>query len=155
MGFGGLLVVADYKRLMPPELYVPPYLFCFQLLFDSILKRVEELPGISATDQVAFIFDNQQQFKSAAQDGFDRIKEARDRRDRMGSITFSTRQKDPELRVADMVAWTFRDGLTRHVKGKKPRAWVRALGKNNNMVVGYYDKENLPLVIKQILEKTK
>ena len=155
LGVGGLLVVADYKKLMPASLYVPPYLFCFQLLFDTILKRVEELPGLMATDQIAFVFDNQQQFKAAAQDAFDRIKEARDPRDRMGSITFSTRQQDPELQSADMIAWTILDGITRHVQGLSRRKWVKDLGKLKNMRMGYYDKENLAKVIPNILAKQK
>jgi hypothetical protein len=143
-GYGALLYVPDYDRIVPNDLKVErghPYYFAFQLFFDMLLARLED-SGLPQGQQVAFIFE-ENQFQGLASKAFWDIKQVRDRYNRLGSISFLPKNKCVAFQAADMAGWVFRDDLSRKKKGLPQREIVDWLIARQNILVGYYDKDNL------------
>jgi hypothetical protein len=143
-GLGGLLYVPDYEVLVPDALKLErghPYYFAFQLFFDQLLPSLEKY-GLREGEQVAFIFE-ENQFQDLASKAFWEIKQIRDKKDRLGSISFLSKGKDVAFQAADMAGWLVREDLSRKKKGLPRRDWVEQLIARQNMQVGYYDQSNL------------
>ncbi len=147
IGIGGLVVLEDYNRIVPDNLkreHKHPYYFCFQMLIDLLLPELEEFdPPLPHGQKVAFIFDQNQQFADNAKTSFDVIKKLRDRRDRMGSLTFGSRTDYIPLQAADLIVYTVRDHLSRLKKGETRRDWTAALAQKKNLKIRYCSQENL------------
>ena len=155
-GIGGLVVLDDYNRIVPDFLREErkhPYYFSFQMFFDLPLPQLEKFdPPLPKGDQVAFIFDQNQQFEEEAIKAFHDIKQLRDKHDRMGSIDFRSRKKCRVLEVADLIVYLMRDDLSRLTRGEKRRRdWIDELRQRENLLVGYYDKGNLPRYVSGVL----
>jgi hypothetical protein len=146
VSFGGLLYVPDYDKLVPNDLKQErghPYYFSFQLFFDMMLPRLEDFdPPLPKGQQVAFIFE-ENQFQDLATRAFWDIKKIRDKNNRLGSITFLSKNKCVAFQAADMSGWLFREDLSRKKKGLPRREWVEQLIERKNVLVGYYDCDNL------------
>ena len=124
-GIGGGVDVRAYDRVVPAWLKGEaqhPYHFCFQMFFDQILVLLREKlePPLPLGEQIAFFFDQQQEFKSKAEELFAIIKALRDREDRMGSLTYASRTKYIQLQAADLLAYRTRKVLARKIAGKAP-----------------------------------
>ena len=156
-GIGGALNVKDYDAIVPEwtkQEAKHPYTFCFQLFFDMLLPALREnleepLPD---GEQVAFFFDRQKEFKARAELAFDIIKAMRDAEDRMGALTWADKAKYRPLQAADLLAYIIRSAQARRVRtGSEdilvPGTWEDDLLARRNIIVGYYDKKNLPEVI--------
>lgn len=151
-GFSGLISVRDYDRLMPEELkkgVVHPYYFCFQLFFDTVLESVRnKFDGPFAEgEQVAFFFDQQDEFGPKALEMYKQIHLARDAENRMGAISFVDSRRCPPLQAADLLAFRTRKTLSRSLKGDsplvKPGSWDEALTARGNVITSYYDEPAL------------
>jgi hypothetical protein len=158
-GFGSLLYVPEYEKVVPADLKIErehPYYFAFQLFFDMLLPQLEQL-SLPKREQVAFFFEENQQFQDQAYRAFWEIKAIRDRHDRLGSITFLPKHKQSGFQAADMAAWIFREELIlKKQRLPRPRKdWVDLLNERKNVVVGYYDAENLPKYVSGIRQIRK
>jgi hypothetical protein len=147
-GFGSLVHVPDYDSVVPADLKedrVHPYYFTFQLFFDMLLPELERL-SLPKGQRAAFFFEENGQFQDAANKAFWEIKNIRDKHDRLGSITFLPKNKCIAFQAADMAAWIFREDLSlkKQTLPRPRREWVDQLIARSNVVVGYYDYENLP-----------
>jgi hypothetical protein len=151
LAVGGVLVLKDYNEVVPANLRRQrhhPYDFCFQLLIDMLLSPLENI--LPQGQQVAFIFDQQNEFAPRALTAYQEIKGLRDRNNRLGSIQFRSRIGCPPLQAADMLVGLIRDAVSRTKKGiERPRA-IERLTKDRNVLVGYFDSENLPKYVKDI-----
>jgi hypothetical protein len=154
-GIGGLLYVPDYDQYVPDrrkEERGHPYYFSFQLFFDQLLPQLEKFnPPLPQGQQVAFVFD-ENQFQDLATKAFWEIKQIRDKKNRLGSIKFLTKDKCVAFQAADMAGWLFREDLSRMKKKLPRREWVDQLIERRNMLVGYYDHSNLPKYVAGISE---
>jgi hypothetical protein len=106
-------------------------------------------PPLPTSQQVAFIFE-ENQFQDLATRAFGEIKKARDKDGRLGSITFVSKDKCIPFQAADMAGWLFREDLSRLKHGLPRRGWVEQLTERNNILVGYYDRDNLPIHINEV-----
>jgi hypothetical protein len=143
-GFGALLYVPDYEQVVPDDLKQErghPYYFSFQLFFDMLLRQLEQLAQPKG-QQVAFIFE-ENQFQDLAAKAFWDIKQVRDKNNRLGSIDFFSKGKCVAFQAADIVGWLFREDLSRRKNGHPRREWVSQLIARENVMVGYYDRQNL------------
>jgi len=118
LAVGGALILEDYNEIVPLDLRRErghPYQFCFQLLIDMLLEPLERIlpPG----QQVAFIFDQTNEFAKDAVVAYQGIKELRDKNNRLGSIQFRSRIGCPPLQAADMLVGLVRDDMSRIKRG--------------------------------------
>jgi len=158
-GIGGGVDVRAYDRIMPAWLKAEtqhPYHFCFQMFFDQILVLLREKLDrpLPLGEQIAFFFDQQQEFKGKAEQLFDQIKALRDREDRMGSLTYASRTKYIQLQAADLLAYRTCKVLARKIAGKKPvseGSWDEELESRHNLVIGYFDEENLTRFVARVI----
>jgi hypothetical protein len=97
--------------------------------------------------QVAFIFDQQNEFAPRALAAYQEIKELRDWNNRLGSIQFRSRIGCPPLQGADMLVSLIRDDVSRVKKGVERHRAIERLTKDGNVLVGYFDKDNLPAYV--------
>jgi hypothetical protein len=134
-GLGGLVSVRDYDRLVPAWIkdeVQHPYHFCFQLFFDCLLKQLKTWfqEPFPVGEQVAFFFDQQDEFKEKALRTFDNVKALKDDEHRMGSIAFVCKEKYVALQAADLAAYRMRKMLTRRLRGQPttiPGSWDEEL----------------------------
>ena len=118
-----------------------------------LLPHLERMsPKLPSGQQVAFVFDQNNQFSVDALRAFNEIKELRDRHNRMGSILFRPRTDCPPLLAADLVVYLIRDDLSRLSRGTERRDIVDRLIQRQNLLVGYYDKDNLAAYVEGIRE---
>ncbi len=155
-GIGGLVVLEDYNRIVPDFLRDErkhPYHFTFQMFFDLILPQLEKFdPPLPKGHQVAFIFEQNQQFEADAIKAFHAIKGLRDKHDRMGSIDFFPKKRCPLFQIADLIVYLVRDDLSRKIRGEKRRSWIDDIRQRENLLIGYYDKGNLPKYVRGVIE---
>jgi hypothetical protein len=161
IGVGGLVGVRDYDAIVPDWLKTQighPYYFCFQLFFDTILDALTKFehpfpPG----EQVAFFFDQQQEFKNKALEVFDNLHAIKDVDNRMGAITFVRKEQYIPLQAADLLAFRMRKVVTRKLKGLQAinsGSWDEELGARRNLIVGHYDADNLKIAVEGITRVT-
>ena len=155
----GLVDVRSYDSILPDWMkaeYEHPYHFCFQLFFDQIiviLRDHMETP-LPPNEQVAFFFDQQFQFKPLAEKNYAVIKALRDKEDRMGALAYVDRKKYRPIQAADLLAYRQRKVFTRKLNGDylvKDGSWDSALLARQNLIAGYYDKENLETHLNRVL----
>lgn len=154
IGVGGLVSVRDYDRLVPAWLKAEvqhPYHFCFQLFFEAMLYALEMFsPPMLPREQVAFFFGRQNEFKDRALLTYDITRAVKDFKNRMGSITFADNKTYIPLQAADLLAFRQRKVLTRIIEGTaavSTGSWDEALESRHNLIMNYYDGNNLPIVI--------
>jgi len=151
-GFGGLVVLEDYNQILPAHIkreHKHPYYFCFQMLIDILLPELDTL-HLPAGEQVAFIFDQNQQFANGATESFKIIKQIRDKDDRLGSITFGSRKQYIPLQAADLIAYTVRAELSRFTKEKPRPDWGMNLSRKKNLKIVYCNKDGLERYVQEI-----
>ncbi len=161
-GIGGAINVRDYDVLVPEWAKTEakhPYAFCFQLFFDLLLPALrddleEPLPP---GEQVAFFFDRQKEFEQRAKLSFDIIKALRDIEDRMGALTWADKARYKPLQAADLLAYVVRSSQGRRVRTGTheilvPESWEGELMSRHNVYAGYYDKNNLPIIIASLTQ---
>ncbi|HXX76204.1 MAG TPA: DUF3800 domain-containing protein [Nitrospiraceae bacterium] len=151
-GFGGLVVVDDYNKILPAQIkreHKHPYYFCFQMLIDILLSELDTL-HLPAGEQVAFIFEQNQQFADGATESYKRIKQFRDKGNRLGSITFGSRKQHVPLQAADLIAYTIRAELSRFTKAKPRPDWGMELSRKKNLKIVYCSKDGLERYVQDI-----
>jgi len=149
--FGAMLYVEDYDRLLSPEFkayYKHPYHFCFQLFLAVICHGLDDYPGkpFWPGEEIAFFFDQQQQFASEAIKIFCQLKQHGDPNGRFGSIAFVDKRKFIPLQAADLLAFRLRKIETRAKDGRKlitEGSWDDALLLNETAHVMYYGPHEL------------
>ena len=115
-------------------------------------------PPIAPQEQVAFFFDRQKQFKAKALQTYDLTRALKDSKNRMGSIAFENKKSYIPLQAADLLAFRQRKVLTRMIKGLAPistGSWDEALESRHNLIMNYFDGQNLPIVISGMEEMRK
>lgn len=153
-GMGGVLNVQDYERCVPDWFKREnehPYYFVFQLFFDMLLGSLERLlaPPLPPDRKLTFVLD-QNQFMQRAAGTFLQLKSLRDTHDRMGTITFKSRKDCPLLEVADLIACLVRDEASRRAQ-RPEREWAKQMRQRYNLIVGLYDKDNIPGLVHRIM----
>jgi hypothetical protein len=158
VGVCGAVSVKDYDEVVPEQLKKEtkhPYHFSLQNFFDNILELFHEdlrlmlLPW----EQIAFSFEQQEEFEKHAIEIFHLIK--RDADNRMGSIAFVPKGKFRAHEAADLFAYRMRKVITRRIAGIepafKPGSWDDQLNARNSLKVGYFQRDNLKAFIAQAL----
>jgi len=118
-----------FKQIRPPG-YASPYLHAFQY---HVTVMVNELISLNAGEKLAFIFDQNKEFKDRAKGLFDALMQqdpvALPFISHLGSITFGAWQDYPELQAADILAFEgfhyFRD--VKFTADPKPVRWQWSL----------------------------
>lgn len=154
-GVAGVLHVQDYERHAPQWFQWEnehPYYFAFQLFFDMFLGVVEKLPNppLARDEKLTFILD-QNEFMQRSAGTFLQLKALRDARDRLGAITFQSRKESPMLQVANLIACMVRDEASKLQTNQLDFEWVQEMRKDYNLVVGVYNRENIPGLIQRIM----
>ncbi len=154
----------DYDEVVPQWLKDQdrhPCFFCFRLFLDAVLHvlRTEVDPilqqktkGYHKEDEpVAFIFDQQQEFKDQAIKTFYALKALRDTDNRMGSITFGCRKQYVPLQAADLMAYYGRRIISHVIKDE---AWrdpmERFLEERHNLKIYRYERAGLIEWVKEV-----
>lgn len=165
--FGGFVAVRDYDRLVPQWLKDEirhPYYFCFQLLIDNLIDALKWEPRrlnvfqapFDAGEQVAFVFDQQNEFSSSATEMYFHLKGLKDADDRLGTIAFADKRKSVPLQAADLLVARTHRMLPRVIRGEPPitrdGSWDDWLLKFQNHRMTYYDAGILPVAIRGIEE---
>lgn len=146
-GFGGLVIVEEYDSILPENIkckrgYKHPYHFCFHILIDILLPEVEKL-GRPAGEQIAFVFDQQQQFADGAKELFENIKSLRDRHNLLGSLTFGSSKQHLPLQAADLLVYTVRRELSRWTMEKSREEFAKYLSRDRHLKMMYCNKKGL------------
>jgi hypothetical protein len=159
LGIGGLVSVKDYDEVVPDWLKKDtqhPYHFCLQSFFDNIITTLREnLPLLLLPwEQVAFFFEQQEEFQFKAHALFDRIKK-RDDENRLGSIAFVPKGQFRAHEAADLIAYRMRKVVTRTLAGREPftkGSWDEELNARNNLVIGYFPRANIQEFVDAVIE---
>lgn len=162
VGVCGSVSVKDYDEVVPQQLKKEtehPYHFSLQNFFDNVLElfhqdlRLMLLPW----EQIAFSFEQQEQFEKHAVQIFHLIKR-RDLDNRMGSIAFVPKGKFRGHEAADLFAFRMRKIITRKIKGEepafKPGSWDEQLNARQSLKVGYFDQQNRRFCLFRVLENS-
>ena len=154
-GVASVLNVQDYESYAPDWFQWEnehPYYFAFQLFFDMFLGTVEKLPDppLPPGEKLTFILD-QNEFMQRAAGTFQQLKALRDTHDRMGTITFQSRKDCPLLQAADLVAGLIRDTVSRSPRSQADREWTQEMRQRYNLVMGVYNRENIPGLVQRIM----
>jgi len=154
---GGVLNVRDYDAVSPDWLKSEtehPYHFCFQLFFDmflSTLRKHFEKPLLAQGEQAAFFFDRQNEFQSKARDTFAIVKAVRDMEGWMGKLEFVSKEGHVPLQAVDLLAYIMRTSQARRIRERSNQIrrgnWEELLVSKGNVVMGYYDAQNLRAAI--------
>jgi len=156
---GGFVDVKAHHATMPQWLKSEadnfPYYICFQAFFDQLLAAIPGMrPPLDISDQVAFFFGQQDQFKETALRLFGQVKQLRDPEDRMGTITFASNSKYLPLQAADLIAYRMRKMVSRRLGGKPEASkgsWDAELESRHNLIIGYITADKLQPVIDKII----
>lgn len=154
-GVASILRVADYERYAPHWFQWEnehPYYFAFQLFFDMFLGVVEKLPDppLPRDEKLTFILD-QNEFMQRSAGTFLQFKALRDTRDRMGAITFQSRKESRLLQVANVIAGLICNAASKSPPNRPDMEWAQELREHYNLVVGVYNRENIPGLIQRIM----
>lgn len=154
-GVACVLRVQDYEQYAPHWFQWEnehPYYFAFQLFFDMFLGVVEKLPNppLPRDEKLTFILD-QNEFMQRSAGIFLQLKALRDARDRMGAITFQSSKECPLLQVANLIACLISDESSRLQTNRPGVEWAQEMREHYNLVVGVYNRENIPGLIQRIM----
>lgn len=161
-GIAGLLSVQDYDKEMPDYLkaeYGHPYVFAFQLFFDELLDALDRKPfarPFPPGEQIALVFDQQEEFENAASRAFHIMKKHKDKDDRMGTIAFADSRRFLPLQAADLLAHRTRKMFTRKLEDRKPinpGSWDDELYAKGNIFSPYYTADTLRALVTRIENK--
>jgi len=154
---GAAVPVRDYDDIVPQWLKDEdqhPYFFCFRLFLDAVLHllktQVDPILGQKTKayrkdrEQVAFIFDEQEEFKQQALRTYYGLKDIRDTDDRLGPIAFGTRDTYAELQAADLMAYYGRRIVSHMIKGEAWRDPIeRSFEERHNLMIYMYNRAGL------------
>jgi len=155
MGVAAVLNARDYKELAPDWFQREnehPYHFGFQLFFDMLLGTLEKLldPPLRKLQKLAFILDQNDSMQRSA-GSFLQLKALRDTHNRMGTITFKSRQDCPLLQVVGLILHLMREEVARQAQSKPRQQWALEMRQRYNLLVGIYDQENIGGLIQRIM----
>ncbi|MGO9017304.1 MAG: DUF3800 domain-containing protein [Syntrophobacteraceae bacterium] len=162
--FGGFLSVKDYDEIVPVWLKDMvgghPYHFCFRLFLQMTLRFFKQSCSfITASDPVGFFFDLQHEFKKQALGCFYETRIEIENGDRLGSITFDSKDKLIPLQAADLLAGRMRKVFTKalpdgHYK-LTPETWDSELCLFGNVITEFFDAESIRMLVHQMETKPK
>jgi hypothetical protein len=157
---GGFVDVKAHHAAMPDWLKTEadnyPYYVCFQAFFDVLLATLRDKleKALDPGDQVAFFFDQQDQYKQWALELFGQIKQLRDSEDRMGVISFASKVKYPPLQAADLKAYRMRKLVARKLANKpvvSEGSWDEELESRHNLIIGYLEGDKLQPIMDRVV----
>ena len=144
-GLGGLISVRDYDTVLPPYIKAEvghPYYFCMAVLMRTLAQFDHLIPE----DKINFVFEQNLGFQGNAQQIFNGLRLHNPIHNRrLGNISFEPKGTLKPLEAADFVAYeTRRYGADQFYGSSRPtRKSLEALSKEHNIIVGYYDADNL------------
>jgi len=149
----GLVIVEEYKEVVPQWARRTPafgdeYNFCFQMCVGQTASWIAALnPPMPATEQVAFMFDQQGKVEGVTRRNYSQIKQFRDPADRMGALTFGEKKRFIPLQVADYIAYEAYKHLDNRVRrsGRPLRGSLKILveGTGYEFRAHYFGQERL------------
>jgi hypothetical protein len=161
LGICGSVAVKDYDEVVPKWLkdeVVHPYHFSLQNFFDNFLTTLKEQVPLMLLpwEQVAFSFEQQDEFEEKALEIFRLIKK-RDDDNRMGSIAFVPKGQFRAHEAADLFAYQMRKAITRKIAGDDPFKgtgnWYDELNARKNLVAGYFQRSQLEALIAEEIKR--
>jgi hypothetical protein len=156
---GGMVATKDWVNHLPEGLkdgkrggrnFRHPYHFCFQMflvrfmeyLKSDIDKRFQRSEG--KEEEVAFVFDHQQEFEKIAQKTFQIVKGEIDPENRFTQITFASGEGRIPLQAADLLVFYARRMLTHQNQGKICRdPFEKMLMGRGNVHLHYYSRREM------------
>jgi hypothetical protein len=147
---GAMIHVDDYDRVLSRKIkafYQHPYHLAFQLFLAKICNQLDDFAGtIFPGQDVAFFFDQQDQFSQVASKTFCQLKRYQDPNGRLGSITFVSSRQYILLQAADLLAARLRKIEARARAGGKmitEGGWDEVLLPTDRTFVGYFGQDEL------------
>jgi Protein of unknown function (DUF3800) len=153
---GGMVSSKDFADLAMPGLkgvgdrpLDHAYHFCLQMFFVRFMEHLKadidrRFEKQRFKEQVAFIFDQQQQFAPVALAGFQAIKDAIDPDNHLGTMSFGSKDKYIPLQAADLLAFYARRILTHQMQRKSWRdPFERMMEERHNLLLYYFTRDQL------------
>lgn len=123
-----------------------PYGACFHWLVGQIVRLQNKL---GSAERIAFVHENNDH-QGHALESFDWIKQNVNFGDRAISLSFGTKADYVPLQAADILAYEANKRLRDPSKPER-RAWA-ALKPKQNVMVGYFGKDNMPWLLETLAE---
>lgn len=128
-GYGMCVVRADYlanaEKLRKSEKFRDPWFFAFETAITEMMLASE---AAGKKHSISLVFDRQDEFSARAHELYDEIvKETLSFSDRLGSLSFSPKDKVAALQAADVVVYEATKYLAEHRLGNQPERWQSKL----------------------------
>jgi len=142
LGFSGAIHIPDFKEVVRGsntqlEKKPSPYLICQQYCIEMISKRVNK--------RVHYVFDRQQELDHPAVQNFYATRDNfPEWADKMGTISFQSKNDFVELQAADLLAYeTAKSTHNRFFDPQRPirKSMLALVRKRNRLVGGFVDKD--------------
>jgi hypothetical protein len=147
LGRAGLVDVKAYHKYVSQsdkDYFEHPYHAAFRLFFNHLMLSLRgKLFRLPANERIQFFFDQQNEFKKRAIQGYDEVLEDIDNSRYLGGFSFQSQDTCMPLQAADYVAGRIRKVYTRLFAGGKgitEGSWDDVLGRGGRITVGLMDE---------------